>query len=205
MLSLRATWSPPLAKTFFFARHTLSQMSQAALGLILEAVPESLFTQLPWFFLPKLSFSDMSVCRSCKVWAVKVALLVDNRWSGSDAGPLQDGMLCMYEANWASQALTRVNHNKACCPVFGTKRLPGASSMLFVAACLQKKISVLPSRSFVPISRDFSLEQVGIDISCPCTHESNSLNVNTAKNARSSRKVEEDKVTLCGVPSSCNA
>ena len=38
---------------------------------------------------------------------------------------------------------------------------------------------------------------------CPCTHESNSLDVNTANNA-SSRKVEEDKVTLCGVLSSCN-
>ena len=54
-------------------------------------------------------------------------------------------------------------------------------------------------------SRDFSLEQVGIDISAPCTHESSSLDVNTAKNARSSRKVEEDKVTWCSVLSSCNA
>ena len=53
-------------------------------------------------------------------------------------------------------------------------------------------------------SGNFSPEQVGIDLSAPCTHESNSLDVNTAKNARSSRKVEEDKVTLCGVPSSCN-
>ena len=44
---------------------------------------------------------------------------------------------------------------------------------------------------------------VGIDISAPCTHESNSLDVNTAKNA-SSRKVKKDKVTLCGVLSSCN-
>ena len=62
--------------------------------------------------------------------------------SGSDAGPLQDVVLCEYEANWASQALTRashpVNHNKACCPVFRTQRLPGASSMLFGAACLQE-------------------------------------------------------------------
>ena len=48
----------------------------------------------------------------------------------------------------------------------------------------------------VRVSGDFSLEQVGIDISAPCTHESNSLDVNTAKNA-SSRKVEEDKVTQC--------
>ena len=53
-------------------------------------------------------------------------------------------------------------------------------------------------------SGNFSPEQVGIDLSAPCTHESNSLDVNTAKNARSSRKVEEDKVTLCGVLSSCN-
>ena len=34
--------------------------------------------------------------------------------------------------------------------------------------------------------------------------QSNSLDANTAKNARSSRKVEEDKVTSCGVGSSCN-
>ena len=38
-------------------------------------------------------------------------------------------------------------------------------------------------------SEDYSLEQVGIDISAPCTHESNSLDMNTAKHARSSRKV----------------
>ena len=31
---------------------------------------------------------------------------------------------------------------------------------------------------------DFSLEQVGIDVSAPCTHESNSLDVNTAKHQR---------------------
>ena len=78
--------------------------------------------------------------------------------------------------------------------------------MLFVAACLQKRQAyLLPSRNYVPKSGDFSLGPVGIDVSGPCTHESTSLNVNTAKNARSSRKVEEDKVTLCGVPSSCNA
>ena len=76
----------------------------------------------------------------------------------------------------------------------------------------------LPKMGSVRVSGDFSLEQVGIDISAPCTHESNSLDVNTAKNA-SSRKVEEDKVTQCSeidsavflqcsetdiVPSSCN-
>ena len=54
----------------------------------------------------------------------------------------------------------------------------------------------LPKMGSVRVSGDFSLEQVGIDISAPCTHESNSLDVNTAKNA-SSRKVEEDKVTQC--------
>ena len=51
----------------------------------------------------------------------------------------------------------------------------------------------------------FSLEQVGIDVSAPCTHESNSLDVNMTKYARSSRKVQENKVTLCDVGSSCNA
>ena len=35
-------------------------------------------------------------------------------------------------------------------------------------------------------------------------HLFNLLDVNTPKNARSSRKVEGDKVTLCGAPSSCN-
>ena len=53
-------------------------------------------------------------------------------------------------------------------------------------------------------SGDFSLEKVGIDISAPCTYESNSLDVYTAKHARSLRKVQEDKVTLCGVLSSCS-
>ena len=116
-------------------------------------------------------------------------------------------MLCMYDANWASQALTRIashaiSHNKACCPVFQTQRLPGASYVLFVAACLQKKLNLLLSRNSVRVSEDYSLEQVGIDISAPCTHESNSLDVNTAKHARISRKFEEN--TLCGVRSSCN-
>ena len=53
-------------------------------------------------------------------------------------------------------------------------------------------------------SGDF-LEQVGIDVSAPCTHESNSLDVNMTRYARSSRKVQENKVTLCDVGSSCNA
>ena len=43
------------------------------------------------------------------------------------------------------------------------------------------------------------MEQVGIDISAPCTHESNSLDVYTAKHARSLRKVQEDKRSLCVV------
>ena len=65
MLFFRATWSHLYRSHFFFARHTLSQMSHAALGLLLEKVPVSLFTQLPWFLLPMLSLSDM--CR-CKSW-----------------------------------------------------------------------------------------------------------------------------------------
>ena len=52
---------------------------------------------------------------------------------------------------------------------------------------------------------DFSLEQVGIDVSAPCTHESNPLDVKMTKYARSSRKVQENKVTLCDVGASCNA
>ena len=74
---------------------------------------------------------------------------------------------------------------------------------LLLPAC-KITVSLLPSTNSVRASGNFSLEQVGIDISAPCTHESNSLDVNTAKNTRSSRKVEEDKVTLCGLPSFCN-
>ena len=50
-------------------------------------------------------------------------------------------------------------------------------------------------------SGDFSLEQVGIDVSAPCTHDSNSIDVYTATHARGSRKVQEDRwrVTLSGV------
>ena len=43
-----------------------------------------------------------------------------------------------------------------------------------------------------------------ISIRTLSSHESNSLDVNTAKNARSSRKDEGDKVTLCDVWCSCN-
>ena len=69
---------------------------------------------------------------------------------------------------------------------------------------LARKLSLRPSRNSVPERGDFSLEQVGIDISGPCTHESNSLDLNTAKNGGTWKKAK-DKVTLCGVPSSCNA
>ena len=74
--------------------------------------------------------------------------------SGRDAGPLRDRVLCMYAANWASQALTRrashdISHHKACCQVFQTQRLPGASYVLFVAACLPKKLNLLHARNSV--------------------------------------------------------
>ena len=72
--------------------------------------------------------------------------------------------------------------------------------MLFVAACLQKKLNLLLSRNPVRVREDYSLEQVGIGIFAP--HESNSLDVNTARHTRISRKFEEN--TLCGVRSSCN-
>ena len=49
-------------------------------------------------------------------------------------------------------------------------------------------------------SGDFSLEQVGIDISAPCTHDSNSIDVYTATHAKGSRKVQEDRWrSLCVV------
>ena len=44
-----------------------------------------------------------------------------------------------------------------------------------------------------------------IDVSAPCTRESKALDVSMTKYARSSRKVQENKVTLCDVGSSCNA
>ena len=43
-------------------------------------------------------------------------------------------------------------------------------------------------------SGDFSLEQVGIDVSAPCTHDSNSIDVYTATHARNSGKVQEDRL-----------
>ena len=74
-----------------------------------------------------------------------------------------------------------------------------------ISCCLlARKLSLRPSRNSVPERGDFSMEQVGIDISGPCTHESNSLDINTAKNGGTWKKAK-DKVTLCGVPSSCNA
>ena len=39
-------------------------------------------------------------------------------------------------------------------------------------------------KEFCQASGDFSLEQVGIDVSAPCTQESNSLDDNPAKHAR---------------------
>ena len=79
------------------------------------------------------SFHDSCCeCSACLTWAhvghAKFKLQKSNFWSeahssGRDAGPLQDGVLCMYEASWASQVLTRrashaTSHNKACCQVF---------------------------------------------------------------------------------------
>ena len=46
--------------------------------------------------------------------------------------------------------------------------------------------------------------RLGFHISVPCTHESDSLDVIMTKNARNSRKVQKDKVTLCRARSSCN-
>ena len=71
MLSCRATWSHLYRRHFLFARHTLSQMSHAGLGLLLETVLVSFFTQLPWFLLPMLSLpwhERMSIMQSssCK-------------------------------------------------------------------------------------------------------------------------------------------
>ena len=51
------------------------------------------------------------------------------------------------------------------------------------------------ARELCQASGDLSLEQVRIDVSAPC---------NPAKYARSSRKVQENKVILCDVGSSCN-
>ena len=58
MLFFRATWSHLYRRHFFFACHTLSEMSHAALGLLLETLPVPLFRQLP----RSLLLSDMSTC-----------------------------------------------------------------------------------------------------------------------------------------------
>ena len=43
--------------------------------------------------------------------------------------------------------------------------------------------------------KTFCSNKLGIHISTPCEHESNSLDVITAKHARNSRKVQENRVT----------
>ena len=69
--------------------------------------------------------------------------------SGSDAGPLQDVVLCEYEANWASQALTRTSHpglTRPAAQYFGLKGcLVLHQCYLVLLAC--KKIKLTPFKN----------------------------------------------------------
>ena len=101
-------------------------------------------------------------------------------------------------------------------PHFLLARLQGHSfqfvfQLVFPAYTLQlPSISALPTafntfcsnkgRPLTGTSWDFFV--ISSDISAPACMKGNSLDVNTAKHARSLRKVEED--TLCDVCSSCN-
>ena len=137
-IPLRHYSSPPLSKTFLFRSPHLvpnvpsSTRSPTQNGMctcfIVHAASMILDAQLVWHE----RMSIRSVCKCCTLGRIIIEVIV-----------LQDGILCMYEANGASQALTRrtshaFSYKKACCQVF--RRLPGASEVLFVAACLQKKL-----------------------------------------------------------------
>ena len=80
---------------------------------------------------------------------------------------------------------------------------PISLSRIHLAASLYLCPRRLLSRHSVRTSWEFSLEQVGIDISASCTYESNSLDVNTAKHVRSLRKVQEYRwrslCVVCGL------
>ena len=104
------------------------------------------------------SFHD-SWCSACLTWAhvnpkclQKLHFGTDNHWSDSDAGPLQDGILCMYEANGASQARhpRRASHasqiQKGLLP-----SLPEAARCFRSTICcclLAKKIKLTPLKNF---------------------------------------------------------
>ena len=124
---------PPLSKTLFFARHTLSQMSQAALGLMLETVTISCIivhaASMILIANAQLLWHEPLSMRS---WSCKSRIFGNGwRWSSGRRRALH--------VRKTSHAFS---YNKACCPVFRTQRLPGASWMLFVAAPLQPKINL---------------------------------------------------------------
>ena len=153
MLSCRATWSHLYRRHFLFARHTLSQMSHAGLGLLLETVLVSFFTQLPWFLLRMLSLSDMSACRSCKVQAAKVDLLVGGsfkwswRWSSEGRHPLHV---------WGQLGITGTDTQSVTCYQPQQGLLPGipdskvARCVIRAICCclLAKKLKLTPFNKF---------------------------------------------------------
>ena len=153
MLSCRATRSHLYRKHFLFARQTLSQMSHAGLGLLLETVLVSIFTQLPWFLLRMLSLSDMSACRSCKVQAAKVELLVGGSfkwsWRRSSEGrrPLRV---------WGQLGITGTDTQRVTCYQPQQGLLPGipdskvARCVIRAICCclLAKKLKLTPFNKF---------------------------------------------------------
>ena len=89
------------------------------------------------------------------------------------------------------------------CPLsFQYGILPG--SFPFRAWCGDfQALGDVSAQKLCQASGDFSLEQVGFDVSAPCTHDSNSIDVYTATHARGSRKVQEDRwrsrCPVCGL------
>ena len=134
MLSFRATWSHLYPRRSFSLNTPCPKCP----------TPHWVFYLKRYRYHCSHSFHDS--CCQCSAWLTwahvdhakfklqKLNFWSETHWSGHG--------LCMYEANWASQALTRrashaINRNKACCQVFQT-RLPSASYVLFVAASLRK-------------------------------------------------------------------
>ena len=142
-IPLRHYSSPPLSKTFLFRsptpcpkcpkQHSVSySKTVCVLVSLFHAASMILDAQLVWHE----RMSIRSVCKCCTLGRIIIEVIVT---------PVlcRTAILCMYEANGASQALTRrtshaFSYKKACCQVF--RRLPGASEVLFVAACLQKQL-----------------------------------------------------------------
>ena len=133
---------------------------------------------------------------SCKSWTVPVgdSLKWSWRWSSAGRPPLHV---------WCQLGITGTDsQNVTCYQPQGLLpgRLKGCQVLhtcyLLLPAC--KEIKLTPFKKFSSSKRGLL---AGTSWNCgPCTHESNSLDVYTAKHARSLRKVQEDRLrSLCVV------